>query len=75
MLSYLFQNDIHVGIGGGQYNEVRNNVMYNAKYGSISVDFRGRGTALSSMLVDRLHVSAIFFICLHVSSLFVFVNV
>jgi hypothetical protein len=44
-------------IGGGQYNEIKNNVMYNAKYGSISVDTRGMNKNLSGMFDDRLHVS------------------
>ncbi|XP_060587156.1 uncharacterized protein LOC132742707 [Ruditapes philippinarum] len=51
----FYNNGIHVTIGGGQYNEIKNNVMYNAKYGSISVDTRGMNTNLSRMLDERLH--------------------
>ncbi|XP_053375483.1 uncharacterized protein LOC128547283 [Mercenaria mercenaria] len=51
----FYNNDIHVQIGGGRYNEVINNIMYNATYSSIYVDSRGTSHSSDKVLYDRLH--------------------
>lgn len=53
----LFQNTVHVSIGGGRYNEIINNVMYNARLRSIEFDSRGLGHYSDSGLLNKLHVS------------------
>ncbi|XP_053376465.1 uncharacterized protein LOC128547521 [Mercenaria mercenaria] len=51
MYNALYDNTVHVMIGGGRYNNIANNVMYNAGLRSIEVDRRG----ISDQMVQRLH--------------------
>ncbi|XP_053376463.1 uncharacterized protein LOC128547518 [Mercenaria mercenaria] len=56
MYNIFYDNDVHVHIGGGRYNEIINNVMYNATYSSIGVDSRGTNHRGDSGLYNHLHV-------------------
>ncbi|XP_060569894.1 uncharacterized protein LOC132728288 [Ruditapes philippinarum] len=51
----MYDNDIHVQIGGGRYNFITNNVMYNATRSSIAVDARGTSHRGDNGLYQHLH--------------------
>lgn len=44
-------------IGGGRYNEIINNVMYNATAINIHVDGRGMNYGSDTRMLQKLHVS------------------
>ncbi|XP_045203138.2 uncharacterized protein LOC123556462 [Mercenaria mercenaria] len=51
----FYNNDVHANIGGGRYNVIANNVMYNATSFSIQVDHRGTKHTNDQDLIRRLH--------------------
>lgn len=55
MYNVLYDNTVHVSIGGGRYNEINNNVMFNASLRSIEVDNRGTGHYADATLLKNLH--------------------
>jgi len=53
---FIFQNDVHVNIGGGRDNIVSSNVMYEAERWSMQVDGRGIKTGHNAYHTQKLHV-------------------
>ena len=54
---FIFQNDVHVNIGGGRDNIVSSNVMYEAERWSMHVDGRGNaGNQHNAYHTQKLHV-------------------
>ncbi|XP_053396026.1 uncharacterized protein LOC128556126 [Mercenaria mercenaria] len=51
----FYDNNVHANIGGGRYNVIANNVMYNATRYSIQVDSRGSSHQNDKTLIARLH--------------------
>lgn len=59
MTVLFFKNHVHTNIGGGRYNVIANNVMYNATAYSIQVDARGTTHRTDEYLIPRLYVGVI----------------
>jgi len=54
---FIFQNDVHVNIGGGRDNIVSSNVMYKAERWSMQVDKRGNvDNQHNAYHTQKLHV-------------------
>jgi hypothetical protein len=57
----LFQNDVHVNIGGGRDNIIRQNIFYNTLEYSMQIDSRGKGGGSNgNELLKKLHVCVLY---------------
>ena len=55
----ILQNQVHVNIGGGRDNIIRNNIFYNATSYAMQVDSRGIKGTNDATLLNELKVKLI----------------